>query len=206
MAAGQHSRRDDGVPAAGTAHRASLEVTRRTLLGAVCAAPVLSRHPGLGSHQSSTLTGSLDPGSTFSSSTPEGRWIHDRDPSGTVRGTVPPDHQVRDDDIGQVRDDDTDQARHGQSSAVAKWDRALARFQKAEAALAAAARAPEEVYDRVSTRHDAALRRLLLTPAPDPAALARKLDLALDERSLEFAGDAAAMKALKRDARRLGLP
>ena len=44
MADGQHSRRDGGVPAAGTgtARRASLEVTRRTLLGAVCALPVLS--------------------------------------------------------------------------------------------------------------------------------------------------------------------
>ena len=48
MADGQHSRRDGGVLAAGreTARRASLEVSRRTLLGAVCASP-LARHPGL---------------------------------------------------------------------------------------------------------------------------------------------------------------
>ncbi len=48
-----------------------------------------------------------------------------------------------------------------------------------------------------------ALRRLLRAPAPDVAALAQKLELALDERSGEFFGDEAAMKAMKRDARRL---
>jgi hypothetical protein len=48
MAAGQH------------------KLSRRALLGAVCAAPVLSRHPG------------LDPGSTFSSPAPQGRWIPDQ--------------------------------------------------------------------------------------------------------------------------------
>jgi hypothetical protein len=87
-----------------------------------------------------------------------------------------------------------------------RWDRALARFQRAEAALAAAAQTEDEaLYDRLGARHDIALRRLLRTPAPHLAALALKLDLALDERSLEFAGDAAAMKALKDDARRLAL-
>jgi hypothetical protein len=80
----------------------------------------------------------------------------------------------------------------------------LSQFQKAEAALAAAAHtADEDFYDRLGARHDRALRRLLRTPAPDVAALALKLDLALDDRSLEFAGDAAAMKALKQDAHRL---
>ena len=92
----------------------------------------------------------------------------------------------------------------GQSSAVTIWDRALARFQEAESALDAAARTPDEsLYDRLGARHDRALRRLLRTPAPDLPALAAKLDLALDERSLEFAGDSAAMNAIKRDARRL---
>jgi hypothetical protein len=55
----------------------------------------------------------------------------------------------------------------------------------------------------IGTRHDAALRRLLRTPAPDAGALARKLELALDERSRELFGDEAAMKAIKRDAWRL---
>jgi hypothetical protein len=49
------------------------KLSRRALLGAVCAAPLI-RHPGLGSHQSSTLMGSLDPGSTFSSPLPQERW------------------------------------------------------------------------------------------------------------------------------------
>jgi hypothetical protein len=86
---------------------------------------------------------------------------------------------------------------------VLKWDRALARFAAAEAAIAAAAGAPDHIYDPIGDRHHIALRRLLRTPAPSLAALARKLDLALDERTVEFDGDAAAMKMLKQDARRL---
>ena len=73
----------------------------------------------------------------------------------------------------------------------------------AEAALAAAAGAADEVYDPLGSKHEAALQRLLRTPAPDAAALAHKLALALDERSGEFFGDEAAMKAIKRDARRI---
>jgi hypothetical protein len=80
----------------------------------------------------------------------------------------------------------------------------LSRYQKAEAALAAAAHTEDEdLYDRLGARHDRALQRLLRAPAPHLAALAAKLDLALDERAGEFIGDAAAMKALKQDARRL---
>ena len=89
------------------------------------------------------------------------------------------------------------------SSAVLEWDRALARFAAAEAAIAAAAGAPDHIYDPIGARHHAALRRLLRTPAPDLAALARKLDLALDERTVEFDGDLVAMKTLKEDAMRL---
>jgi hypothetical protein len=86
---------------------------------------------------------------------------------------------------------------------VLKWRRALARFEKAQAAIAAMAGAPDHVYDPVGARHHAALARLLRTPAPDLAALARKLDLALDERTGEFDGDAGAMRMLKQDAMRL---
>ena len=147
MAAGQH------------------KLSRRALLGAVCAVPVFSRHPG------------LDPGSTFSSPAPQGRRIPD---------------QVRDDGGG------------AQSSAVTIWDRAFARLQKAQAALDAAAHTPDEdLYDRLGARHTRALTRLLRTPAPDLPALAAKLDLALDQRSGEFFGDEADMKAIKSDARRL---
>jgi hypothetical protein len=84
------------------------------------------------------------------------------------------------------------------------WVRALDRFRATEAALAAAAHtADEDLYDRLGARHERALQRLLRTPAPHLAALAAKLDLALDDRAGEFIGNAAAMKALKQDARRL---
>ena len=86
----------------------------------------------------------------------------------------------------------------------AVWDRAFVTLRKAEAALDAAAHCPDEDrYDRLGVRHDRALGRLLRTPAPDLAALAAKLELALDERTGEFFGEPAAMKAIKRDARRL---
>jgi hypothetical protein len=94
--------------------------------------------------------------------------------------------------------------RNDESFVVTNWDRAFARLQKAQAALDTAAHTlDEELYDRLGARHDRALRRLLRTPAPDLPALAAKLDLALDDRTLEFFGDAAAMKAIKRDAGRL---
>lgn len=90
------------------------------------------------------------------------------------------------------------------SFVVTNWDRALARFQKAEAALAAAAHTSDEArYDRLGDPHESALQRLLLTPAPDIAALALKLDLALYEPAEEFLAGAPAMRALKADARRL---
>jgi hypothetical protein len=84
-----------------------------------------------------------------------------------------------------------------------RWEKALAGLAAAEAALAAAVGAPDEVYDPIGARHEVAFQRLLRTPAPDAAALAHKLELALDERAGEFFGDEAAMRAIKRDARRI---
>jgi len=94
-----------------------------------------------------------------------------------------------------------DQVRH---DALLKWKRALARYRRADAALDAVAHTEnEDLYDRLGERHHGALQHLLRTPAPDVAALALKLDLALDERVVEYLGDLAAMRALKQDARRL---
>lgn len=171
MADGQHSRTDGGVPAAGreTARRASLEVSRRTLLGAVCASPLL-RHPG------------LDSGPRNTAGSP-------------IRAEVSLGSRVELRSSSARRNDGT--------SAVLEWDRALARFEKAQAAIAAVAGAPDHVYDPVGARHHAALARLLRTRAPDLPALARKLDLALDERNGEFDGDPVAMRMLKQDAHRL---
>ena len=136
MAAGQH------------------KLSRRALLGAVCAAPAVAVIPA------------------------EAGVAQGRSRSGSPRGP------------GFRRDD-------------GRWEKALACFAAAEAALVAAAGASDEVYDPIGARHEAALRRLLRTPALHVPALARKLELALDERSGEFFGDEAAMKAMKRDARRL---
>jgi hypothetical protein len=93
--------------------------------------------------------------------------------------------------------------RNDVSSAVPPWDRAFAVFEKAQAALDAAAHTPDRISTTGSVCHDRAMRRLIRTPAPDLPALAAKLDLALDERSGEFFGDCADMKAINSDARRL---
>lgn len=137
------------------------KLSRRALLGAVCAAPAVAVIPA-------------DAG------IPGGRAR-----SGSPRG---PGFELR---SSSARRDD------------GRWERALAGFAAAEAALAAATGASDEVYDPIGARHEAALRRLLRTPAPDVAALAKKLELALDERSGEFFGDEKAMRAVKRDARQL---
>ncbi|HYW15091.1 MAG TPA: hypothetical protein VE891_02915 [Allosphingosinicella sp.] len=83
----------------------------------------------------------------------------------------------------------------------------MAVFQKAQDALDAAAHTPDEdLYDRLGGCHDRAMRRLLRTPAPDLSALVAKLDLALDERSGEFFGECADMRAIKSGARRPASP
>jgi hypothetical protein len=136
-----------------------LKLSRRALLGAVCAAPVLAA-PSPSSRRR--------PGSP-----------------GDPLGAPPPR------DPGLRRDDEV------------RWQKALARLRAAQAALAAAEKGPETLYNRLGARHHSALARLLTTPAPDIAALAAKLDLALYDRAVEFTADAAAMKAIKRDAHRL---
>jgi hypothetical protein len=99
------------------------------------------------------------------------------------------------------------------------WDRALARFRRAEAALAecraeqaalpAALRAwphSQALDDRFGRLDDvrlAALRRLLRTPAPDLAALALKIDLTIDDQAWELTGAEALLDSLKADAGRL---
>jgi hypothetical protein len=159
---------------------AQLNLSRRALLGAAFAAPVLSavadavpgwagqghvlsRHPG------------LDPGPTWfpsnASASQEERWMPD---------------QVRHDEV--------------------VWGRAFARFEKADTALAALAGTGDEArYDRAGTRHDRALVRLLRTPAPHAAALADKIDLLIAHQAWEFRAADACLAALSADARRIAM-
>ena len=95
----------------------------------------------------------------------------------------------------QVRHDDRGQRR---------WQGALARFRRAEAALAAVAHTEDDdLYDRVLGRFNRALRALVRAPAPDLRAFSAKLDLAVDHELASLTGGEACMAALKRDARRL---
>ena len=118
----------------------------------------------------------LDPGSPFPSAAPKrGREIPDR-----------------------VRNDEEDQ-----SSALAKWDRALAAYRRAEAAIAAMQGAPDALFDPCNLRFNRALSRLLGTPAPHLPALAAKLDLLVAHEAWELSFAALSLSALRQDARRL---
>jgi hypothetical protein len=88
--------------------------------------------------------------------------------------------------------------------AVTKWDRALSRFRRAEAALTALEGHPDEAaFGRAHDRFNARLRRLLAVPAPDVAALATKLEVAVAAELADLTYAPPALAALARDARRL---
>lgn len=95
-----------------------------------------------------------------------------------------------------------------------KWQRALAHLRAAEAevravALATAGGTAEEeealqgVYDAWLGEHSAALLRLMKVRAPDLAALALKIELAIDEEVGTLTGGGTCLAALKRDVGRL---
>jgi hypothetical protein len=100
-----------------------------------------------------------------------------------------------------------------------RWTRALAAFRRAEARLAAfrqaeaqlppAARAfpacepLEERFNDLECARLDALRRLLRAPAPDFPALARKIELTIDDQAWELTDSEPFLAALKTDARRL---
>lgn len=141
---------------------AQLKLSRRALLGAACAAPLL-RHSG------------LDPESTssFIPAWEKKRWM-------------------------------SDQVRHDDKRTVTNWDRALARFRRAEAGLTAAqGNDDDHLYDRLLGRHNKALSRLLRIPAPHPPALAEKLDLLVEHEVWELTFAKPCLAALRRDARAL---
>jgi hypothetical protein len=95
-----------------------------------------------------------------------------------------------------------DQVRHDQ--AKARWEGSLARFRAADAAISAATHSEDEaLYDRLGDRHDAAIKRLLRTPAPDLPALALKLDLLVAQQAWEMSGGESCLAAIRQDAHRL---
>jgi hypothetical protein len=99
------------------------------------------------------------------------------------------------------------------------WDRALARFRRAEAALAAwraeeatlpparrawpHSQALDDRFGRLDDVRLAALRRRLRAPAPDLAALSLKIDLVVGDQAWELSGADRFLAALKTDARKL---
>ncbi|HEY0150341.1 MAG TPA: hypothetical protein VGB70_15235 [Allosphingosinicella sp.] len=154
-----------------------LNLSRRALLGAAFAAPVLSVVEGPVLSLSRAASRGVVEGSVLAA-------FPAASASGKGQGTALPAPQS--------------------SNAVTLWDRALSRFQVADAQLAAlAGTQDEDRYDRAGTRHVSALVRLLRTPAPHAAALADKLDLLIAHQAWEYRAGDACLAALSADARRL---
>ena len=149
------------------------KLSRRALLGAVCASPLV-RHPEL-------VSGSGSPPLDGVTS-----WTLKR-VQGDVEGQGPSDP----------------------SCAVTNWDRALTRFNQAQAVLDAAVSEPDEdVYDALLDSHSEALAAL---PAPDLPALAakscpersRRIDAIVPNQAWELTGSEGCLERLRQDDRRL---
>lgn len=105
------------------------------------------------------------------------------------------------------------------AASAARWTRTVAAYRRAEARVAsfkaAEARLPaerrgfpacldlEEEFGRLDSLRLAALRRLFRLPAPDVAALALKLRLAVDDQAWELSGCETCLAAMADDAHRL---
>jgi hypothetical protein len=61
----------------------------------------------------------------------------------------------------------------------------------------------DEAFSTLAGRHDRAVARLILAPAPDLPAFALKLALAVDQQAWELPEGEEALAALKSDAARL---
>jgi hypothetical protein len=154
---------------------AQLKLSRRSLLGAVCAAPVLGLSEG-----------------DFLRPERAARW---RD----VRVTFA---------VGATPTVRFERSREVVPSAAEalrpQWQKALARFRSAEATLTALEGDPDEdAFGRAHDRFNAALRRLLAFPAPDIAALAAKLEIAVAAELADLTYAPPSLAALAQDARRL---
>jgi hypothetical protein len=100
-----------------------------------------------------------------------------------------------------------------------RWNRTLAAYRRAEARVAAfkaqeqqlpparraypACEDLEQRFGDLDDRRFAVLRRLLRLRAPDLAALAFKLDLAVADQAWELTGCETCLEAMAADARRL---
>jgi len=88
----------------------------------------------------------------------------------------------------------------------ASWAKALARFARAEAGLEAVAHTEDDnVYGHALGRQHRALAGLLRAPAPDLAAVARKLDLIVRHSAFELSLAEPCLDWLRQDVGRLAV-
>ncbi|HEX8468951.1 MAG TPA: hypothetical protein VF620_14220 [Allosphingosinicella sp.] len=146
--------------------------SRRALLGAVVALPLLPRH------------------------------CEERSDEAIQSGAAPRAGLLR-----SARND-------GEGRDRARWTKALDRLRAVEAEVRAIERATagkpaeeeealEAVYLARLGDHSEALRRVMKVRAPDLAALALKIELAIDEEIGSLSGGELCLAALRRDVRRL---
>jgi biopolymer transport protein ExbB/TolQ len=85
-----------------------------------------------------------------------------------------------------------------------EWNNTLAAFRRAEAAVLALEGGPDEAaFGRAHDRFNLLFRRLLAHPAPDVAALATKLEIAVAAELADLTYGPPALATLAEDARRL---
>jgi hypothetical protein len=85
-----------------------------------------------------------------------------------------------------------------------EWDRALARFHTAQAAVDAASGEPDQDrYDALLDSAGEAMGAFLALPAPDLAAIAAKLEIIVPHQAWEHSGCEDCLEILRQDAHRL---
>jgi hypothetical protein len=175
------SRAEPRGPGEGASRRACPEPSRRAVLAAALAAPLL---PAALANPAAAAAAAASQDRSGAS------WpvtFKDRAESALAPPPQPAPHPDR-----------------GTTSIGSPWNRALAAWRRADAAIEAASGTQDQAhYDRLGARHDRALVRLLTTPAPDATALADKLDLAIAHQISELTAGETCLASLLGDARRL---
>ena len=200
MAAAQHSPPRAPLPAAveGPVPSEAEGTSRRAVLAAALAAPLL---PAALANPAAAAATAAAPQDRSSTSWP----VTFKDRAEGAALAPPPQPAPHPD---RNRDGAASPGSRSGSDAMtsigSSWNRALAAWRRADAAIEAASGTEDEaLYDRLGARHDRALVRILTTPAPDAPALADKLDLAIAHQIWELTAGETCLTVIRRDARRL---
>ena len=154
-------------------------LTRRALLGAAFVAPAVlgdcAEPPRAGRRRWGRALAALERARAAEHAFRDGPMAAADRAYDAVRARWPSDHDFAADPVART-------ARRAAFAAHGRWEKRL---------------------NDLEAAHERAIRRLLLAPAPDPAALATKIALAVDHEVWENEDAERCMAALKADGRRL---